>query len=72
VEGTGLGFGGSFTTVQVFNLVVARLLKNEGVRFGRGLGKAQASQPCECRIIDSRAASREFVLQLVSEEFCPF
>jgi len=34
IEGTGLEFGGVFTTLQVFNLVFAKLLKHEGVRMG--------------------------------------
>ena len=41
VEGTGLEFGGVFTTLQVFNLVLSKLLKHEGVRMGKGGGGAE-------------------------------
>jgi thiol-disulfide isomerase/thioredoxin len=41
VEGTGLELGGVFTTLQVFNLVLSKLLKNEGVRIGTGEGGAE-------------------------------
>jgi thiol-disulfide isomerase/thioredoxin len=41
VEGTGLELGGVFTTLQVFNLVLSKLLKNEGVRMRTRGGGAE-------------------------------
>ena len=41
MEGTGLEFGGVFTTLQVFNLVVSKLLKHEGVSMGVRGGEAE-------------------------------